>query len=451
MDTDSQLTTLVPAPRLRGRPGIAMVTAIFALVIVGVLVAGMYNLAALQARAVKNRTTSTRALLLAETAAAHAVMLARDTLKKKSNSALLRGSDNATGTADDSLLIGFGLSSGVQIPAAGFSTSEGRYWVKFRDDDDGDGDLFRDSNMRIIAQCTAATPDSGYAAIDVVVTGISQMPGFFTNGNFSLGGNNSVTGACGDVHANGNLTVGNPGPILSGTATAGGTVSNGTAVKTVSGGANPAVANQAPLDVPQLPYTQFCPAQASYILKSNGTIENRKVLPIAVMAIPAGLTFSAANPKTWSSAAGGLGNLPGGGVICVEGNLDVSGNTGSAAAPVSVTLVATQSVRVQGSPYLKAATADSILIVAGADTYIAGNASAGSTSYEGLIYANSQCAVTGSIVIKGNVVCRNQAHTTAAHDWALANSIAGSATISYGCGGYFNQPRRILQWVQLVR
>src|SRR5688572_18350360 len=129
MDADPQLIARLGGPRSRGRRGIAMVTAIFALVIVGVLVAGMYNLATLQARAVKNRTASTRALLLAETAAAHAVMLARDTLKLKSNSTLLRGFDLTINTADDGRLTGYGMSSGVQIPATGFSTAEGRYWV----------------------------------------------------------------------------------------------------------------------------------------------------------------------------------------------------------------------------------------------------------------------------------------------------------------------------------
>ena len=136
MDANSQLIVGTSAPAThRSRRGIAMVTAIFALVIVGVLVAGMYNLATLQARAVKNRTAATRALLLAEAGAAHAVMLARDTLKLKSNSALLRGSDLTYGTADDSLLTGFGMSSGVQIPAAGFASAAGRYWVTFRDED----------------------------------------------------------------------------------------------------------------------------------------------------------------------------------------------------------------------------------------------------------------------------------------------------------------------------
>ena len=453
MDTNPELILrAVRRPCLtKARRGIAMVTAIFGLVIVGILAAGMYNLATLHAKAVRNRTAATRALLLAESAAAHAVMLARDTLKKKPNSAFLRGSDNTVSTTDDSLLIGFGLSSGVQIPATGFATSQGRYWVKFRDDAaDTDGDPFRDSNMRIIARCTAATPDSAYATIDVLISGVSQMPGFFSNGNFSLGGNNSVTGACGDVHANGNLSVGNPGPALSGTASATGTVSNGGSVEDETGAANPAVPNQPPLDVPPLRYNDFCPGRADYILRSNGTIENHNVFPISRITA-AGLTYSATSPQTWTSGSGGLGNLPGGGIVCVEGNLDVGGNTGTALTPVPVTLVATQSIRIQGTPYLKAATTDSILLVAGADAYISGNAAGGATSYEGLIYANSQCFVGGSVVISGNVVCRDAPHTVAAHNWATGNSISGSARISYGCGGYFNQPRRILQWVQVVQ
>ncbi len=453
MDTDPELTTRALSrgqPR-RPRRGIAMVTAIFALVIVGVLVAGMYNLASLQARAVKNRTGAARALLLAEAGAAHAVMLARDTLKKKSNSAFLRGSDNTPGTADDSVLVGFGLSSGVQIPRAGFASSEGRYWVKFRDDDDGDGDPFRDSNMRIIARCSAATPDSGYAAVDIVVSGVSQMPGFFSNGNLAVGGSTEMTGACGDIHANGNMTFANPGAVISGDASATGTITNGGVVRDTLGAANPTLANQAPLDVPPLPYSTFCPSKASYTLRSNGQLWNHTVSPaVHVPVLPAGLSRTMSGSAVlWSATGTSMNALPG--VLCVEGNFALSGNSGTAASPLPLTIIATQSVQVTGTPYLRPATADSVTIVAGADVSVAGNPSGGAYSYEGLIYANSQCVVTGNAKVNGNVVCRNAAHTTAAIDYAASNSMGGSTELRYGCGGYFNQPRRILQWVQLVQ
>ena len=453
MDADPQLMPgmpVSPAPR-QARRGIAMVTAIFALVIVGVLVAGMYNLATLQARAVKNRTASTRALLLAEAGAAHAVMLARDTLKKKANSALLRGSDNdSLGLADNGLLIGHGMSAGVQIPATGYASTQGRYWVTFRDDEaETDGDPFRDSNMRIIARCRAATPDSAYATVDVLISGISQMPGFFSNGNLSIGGQTKTLGACGSAHANGNLTVGNPSPIMTGVASATGTVSNGSVVKTPSGAANPAQPNQPPLDVPPLEYSEFCPAQADYVLKANGTIENHNTTPVSLLALGT-VTRTATSPAViWSATGAGIASIPG--VVCVEGNFALSGNAGSAVTPINLMIVATHSVSISGNPYLRPATTDSILIRAGADVAVSGNPASGAISYEGLIYAGSQCAVTGSAVIRGNFVCRNDPHTTAAVDYATGNSIAGSAQIEYSCGGYFNQPRRILQWVQVVQ
>lgn len=448
MDTDTELSARAAHRTLRrqARRGIAMVTALFALVIVGILAAGMYNLASLHAQAVRNRTASARALLLAESAAAHAVMLSRDTLKKKANSALLRGSDNATNTSDDGHLIGFAMSSGVQIPSTGYATSEGRYWVQFRDDDaDADGDPFRDSNMRIIARCRAATPDSGYATIDVLISGVSQMPGFFTNGNFALGGNNQITGACGSVHANGNLTVGNPGPVVSGTATATGTVTNGGNVDAADGTANPAQANQIPLDVPPLPYTDFCPAQADWILRSGGAVENHTVNPIVIAAVPGLSRTTSGAAVIWSMTGPVIG-----GVVCVEGNFSLSGNAGTALAPHPLTLVTTGSVTISGTPVLRPATTDSILIVAGADVAVAGNP-AGTHNYEGLIYAGSQCSLTGNAAVRGNMVCRNDAHPATAMNYAASNVTSGNATLTYGCGGYFNQPRRILQWVQLVQ
>lgn len=454
MDSDPKLTSheSIPAHHRLPRRGIAMVTAIFALVVVGILVAGMFNLATLRAKTVKNRTASARALLLAESAAAHAVMLARDTLHKKANSALLRGSDNLINTADDGRLVDFGMSSGVQIPSTGYATTEGRYWVQFIDDQaETDGDPFRDSNTRIIARCRAATPDSGYASIDVLITGISQMPGFFANGNFALGGNNSLVGQCGSVHANGNLTVGNPGPRLSGEATASGTVTNGTAVKLPDGSSNPAVPNQVPLDVPPLPYSDFCPSKAAYVLRSDGKIEDRTTVPSVLRGIgwAPNVTMTTSGAATiWTATASGLSLIPG--TLCVQGNFDLQGNVGSALAAHPIMVVATQSIKVSGNPYLRPATTDSILFVAGADISVAGNPASGAVSYQGLLYAGSQCVVSGSAVIQGNVVCRDAPHTTAAVDHATGSSISGSATVNYGCGGYFNQPRRILQWVQRV-
>jgi hypothetical protein len=247
-----------------------MVSALFGLVVVSLLAAGVYNIVTIQQRSVRNRETSARALLLAEAASAHAIAILKDSLSKTSNTWLLRGSDNSAGAnADDGYLIGHGLSTAVQIPVAGRSIAEGRYTVRFRDDDDGDGDLRRDSNMRIFARCTAATPDSSYATIDVVVSGIALLPAFASEGNISISGSPQIRGRCGDLHSNGNLTV-SGNPVVAGEATAVGSVSGGSGIRDTTGAANPGTGSRPPVDLPRMNYGQFCPANADYIMRSNG-------------------------------------------------------------------------------------------------------------------------------------------------------------------------------------
>ena len=422
-----------------------MVTAIFALVVVGILVAGMYNLATLQARTVKNRTASARALLLAESAAAHAVMLLRDTLAKRSNTNLLRGSDNdPAATADNGLLIGYGLSSGVQIPSTGFATAQGRYWVQLLDDQaETDGDVNRDSNQRLIARCRAATPDSGYASIDVLISGVGLLPGWLTNGNATISGNMIVKGACGDIHSNGNLSVGST-TTVTGNTSATGSISGSSNI--VSTGTK--LGNQPPMDVPLIGYDTFCPASADYIARSNGWIVRPKLGDslLATSNERWGFKRSGTSPLVWDVS----GSTMGAGFWCVTGNVKLSGNPGTALAPIALSLVATGSVEISGNPYVYPATADSISIVSGGDVSISGNPDVATHNYSGLIYATSQCKISGNPRLFGQVVCRNMPNATGTVNYADFNEISGSPEVSYGCGGYFNQPRRILQWVQRV-
>jgi type II secretory pathway component PulK len=91
------------------RRGLALPSAMFALVAIAVLLAGIFVFADLQAKAVRNRERATRAVHVAEAGMNHALGLLRGSLKSQSFTRLLRGWDNAVGTADDSLFIGRGI------------------------------------------------------------------------------------------------------------------------------------------------------------------------------------------------------------------------------------------------------------------------------------------------------------------------------------------------------
>ncbi|HKG34756.1 MAG TPA: hypothetical protein VKB22_13515, partial [Gemmatimonadales bacterium] len=101
---------------MASRRGLALPAAMFALVAIAVLLAGIFTFADLQAKAVRNRERATRAQHVAEAGVNHALGLLRGSLKSQSFSRILKGSDNLTGTAaqqaDDSLFIGWGLAAG---------------------------------------------------------------------------------------------------------------------------------------------------------------------------------------------------------------------------------------------------------------------------------------------------------------------------------------------------
>src|SRR5918992_5266463 len=120
--------------RRRPRRGLAIPAALFAMVIIAALTTAIFLLADIQGRAVRNRESNARAFLLAEEGLTHALTVVRDTLRNRPYTRLLIGSDGQVVTADDGLLIGYGMSAGLHIPATGRVTPNGTYTVTMVDD-----------------------------------------------------------------------------------------------------------------------------------------------------------------------------------------------------------------------------------------------------------------------------------------------------------------------------
>src|SRR5215208_618547 len=113
-------------PGALGYRGIALPSAMFALVAVSILAAGLYAFADLSAKATLNQERSTRALQVADAGLSHAVSIMRSSpMKSLSFTRILRGADNLIiPDTDDSVLAGagytaLGLAAADQIPLAG--------------------------------------------------------------------------------------------------------------------------------------------------------------------------------------------------------------------------------------------------------------------------------------------------------------------------------------------
>ena len=460
MGVPTQLTAARALPR-GPRRGIALVSALFGIVAVMVLALGVVGLSDARLRAAKDREASVRAVLLAEEGMAHAMSILKDSLRGQSMTRLLRGSDNLVNSApthanntDNGRLAGYTLSSAINIPAAGRTTARGTYQVRIIDDptDPAPGDTI-DGNLRIIIRCTATTTDGGSATVHALIAGRPSY-GVVVDGPMTFqGANAQVRGSCGSVHANGNVTgSGGSGPQLAG-LTSSGTVT-GSYRDTTGTSFTPATA-QPSIPVAPVDLTDLC-SRAQYTLRSDGYLQDNATGSAYLVN---STTFrngwrrtTTTVPHMWVADNPTLNPLQGPlvtGTYCVQGNVQLGGAQGTSANPARVSIISTHSIQVGGTPFYAPSSTDSVLFAAAGDVEVAGNSStAGATNYEGLIYANAQCNLTGNVTLRASIVCRNQVQPTGSSALITTTTIAGSARIIHTCNGWLNGTPFIKAWWQ---
>jgi hypothetical protein len=422
------------APR-NNRRGLALPSAIFTLVALSVLAAGLFTFADLGAKSVRNRESAARAVHVADAAVNHTLGVMRGGLRMQSFSRILRGSDDVISTADDSLLVGWALPAQDEIPLAGKTFQGHTYFVSIRDDAaDGDANPATDLNGRVRVRCRAVTADGATAEVDAII-GAVPMPAMAADGNVGFAGNPTIAGACGGAHANGNLSSTGGGPTISTQASATGAVSGNWRLP--DGSPAPKVGGQPEVVIPDLNPMDFC-AGAEFRLLSNGSVTNGFG---GLIAVPAGWAFNAGT-QTWSATAG----VQVDGTYCVQGNVSISGNSGSAAAPRRMSILATGSIEIAGTPVIIPDHDDGILLMAAGDVTIAGNPSGGVTNYQGMIYAAAQCAASGHASMFGQLLCANGPQPAGATQLVTGHSVSGNFTLTFDCSANVFNKRRVLYW-----
>jgi hypothetical protein len=410
----------------------------FALVALSVLAAGLFTFANLAAKSVRNRESAARAVHVVDAAVNHTLGLMRGSLGMQGFSRILRGSDNVAFTADDSLLVGWGLPAGDQIPLAGQTFQGHTYFVTVRDDPaDGDANPATDLNGRVLIRCRAVTADGATAEVEAVI-GAVPMPAMVADGNVGFSGNPTIAGACGGAHANGDISSAGVGPTISTQATATGTASGNW--KHPDGTPAAKLGNQPEVVIPDLNPMNYC-VGAEFRLLSNGTATTGAGMLIAV---PTGWSYNAGT-LTWSVTAANVD-----GTFCVQGNVSISGNTGSAAAPRAMTVLATGSIAVSGTPVIVPDHPDGILFMAAGDVTIAGQPTAGVDSYSGMIYAGAQCSAAGNATMFGQLLCANGPQPAGAAELITAHSMSGNFVLTFDCSANVFNKRRVLYWYPRV-
>jgi hypothetical protein len=418
LPTKSPLTAALRGRRLE-RQGLALPAAIFALVAVSLLVVGLFAFADLSAKSVLNQERSTRAVQVAEAGMNHTLGLLRGSLRGHNFSRILKGSDGLNGTvaqrADDSLMIGYGLAAGDQIPlVAGKALGAHTYWVSVRDDPiDGDADMGTDLNGRVLVRCWSLTSDGARAEVAAII-GAVPMVGIVMDGNLEMSGSADIMGPCGSIHTNGSITGGGTPTVTAGSS-ATGTVGPGTL--------SPQAEGAPPMNVPDLNPANFCPPGPNTV-----NVTNAFWVPVAT-ALVDGFTYC---------------------VTGVPGDVQLSNDFASVANKRAVSIIARGSIKISAKPNMKAAHPDGILLMAGGDLDLQGD-----WSGEGMLYAVGQCYIPAHPIINGQLICKNKPAGVgpafhAGSDWVPFNLISGDAEITFDCSTNGFNKRRILSWYPRV-
>jgi hypothetical protein len=407
----------------------------FALVAAGILGAGMLTFASLSGNAILNQERATRAVHVADAGVAHALSLLRGSLKSHSFTRILRGGDNMVPTVDDSLFINYGLPAGDEISLAGKAFQGHTYFVTVRDDPaDGDANPATDLNGRVLVRCSVLTNEGATLEVTAIL-GATPMPALAADGNVAFSGSPQVAGACGGAHANGNIHASGGGPIISTQATA--TLSATGTWTLPNGSPAPVRSFQPEVGIPDLNPIDYCPGAEFRLLSTGGATNGAGQL----VAVPAGWTHNLGT-QLWT--LNGPASIDG--TYCVQGNVYVSGSTGSAAAPRRMSILATGSVKIEGTPYLTADHEDGILVLAAGDVHLAGNPAAGALSYQGMVYAGAQCTATGNATMFGQLLCANGPQPAGAIEYAVGHTVSGNFKLTFDCSSNVFNKRRVLYW-----
>ena len=256
-----------------------------------------------------------------------------------------------------------------------------------------------------------------------------------SNGSLKIGGNASVQGELGNVHANGDIDVVGSSLTVSGTLTATGTVTGGSAGW---------LGGQPPQEVPEVNprsvYDRFAldPQYTGYWydLCPDGTVHEPSASgpcdgdPLS----DAGTTF-----KGWQYQAGKWQNDrdPYDGIFYVyQKSASIKGTATQWHATILAEPTGTDGsldegdIEMTGKPILQGFLPD-IALVAGRDLDLAGTGN-GDGSYEGLLGAHEQFEVTGNPTLTGALVGEGSADSPGSP--VSENYVSGSMVITHNTG-----------------
>ena len=447
--------TVCQRPRFMGKAaeqGIALLTVIFALLLITVLGLALTAIGIRAVAITTNERQSTEVLYIADSGITHAkgVILPLSQAGVEFDTFLTAGDGNSCTGDELSNLNALGVAplpaplvAGDAIPTAGvIFPPGGRYMISVCDDDEStdnppDLDLNDDTNGRIRVISTGLGRNNSTATIEIIIAAI-PLPAILVNGNLRISGNPEITGAAGAIHSNGTLDLdGTPcvdqfisssGPIIDG--------NQGDTCPKNSGVPAELHPGSDPIAVPTLNPADFIP-DADYIMTTDPATDTCAVFDSAGNPLnnPVDKKWVLGGGAEWNcdpaariwTFSGGNDPLPG--THYSDGNFVISGSPGTPATPVSLTLIAEGWVDISGNPEMIPALtqgATDYSVIAGTDLKIGGNPA---NAYTGVFYARDQIDFSGNPTLDAQVIAADQS------DLPFPNP-AGINLVQLGAGGF---------------
>ena len=279
-----------------------------------------------------------------------------------------------------------------------------------------------------------------------------QVPGVLFGGTVEISGSPTITGDCGAFHSNGDITKGAKNLTMDGEMTAAGsTIEQGPYLDTDSIVHTPTTGADS-VPIPQMNPLDYCPGDADWIMRNQYVVEVATGDSLAVGSDAWNASWNTGPPPGFYEL--GKSATPQGGVLCVMGNIELSGGAGADGAPIDMSIIATGSVQLTGTSFINAVHPDGIAILAGGDLEMSGSSGTLSDNFEGLVWVGAQCDISGEAKLNGQIICADNTNPVGSIDLPpFANEFSGSITLNFGCGGSTSTSIAILagSWMELFR
>lgn len=432
----------------RSEKGVALVVVLLLMAVLSGLATGFAMNGQVETAMAVNEVYYAGARAAAEAGMNRAVEAIR--LDNRTN--LLAGVDNDPAAAADNGSVAFMLTgaSPYALDAAG----QYRYTIQIYDDDDPvlyngaaltaaqlaamgeNGVANNDLNDTLILRATGLGPSNTTVTVSrvllssesIVAPPPSLNPAIIVDGSLNIGGNITVAGKAGSVHANGDLTVDGASAFVELNATASGSFS-ANANADIGGTTGGGFAN---INVPEIHASDYVHL-ADFILHDNGTA-----------TLADGTTACGVLCGSWSWSGGKWnisGNAADTGTFYVETAVDISGSPkGPGNTNIAMSIIATGSITISGAPKFTPENIDKYQFITDGDFKMTGNVDVNDpTEVEGQILVREQIHIAGNPEFQGRIMVEDAEDSHS--EVSGMSTIPGNPTFTYnGTLGALNSP-----------